>query len=209
MDLSQLNELDFNNTGEWPLPAKIGAVVIVGIAVLGLAYYFDTQYQITTLMQLESKEIEKRKEFEDKNQKASKLEGYKQQLAEMAESFDSMIKQLPDKTEVASLLVEVTQTGLGTGLEFELFKPGTEVPKDFYSELPINLKVVGTFHNFGNFVSGIAALPRIVTIHDVTMIPRNTGNNTKLCPTCRDKDQILELNAVAKTYRYLDAEGGK
>lgn len=206
MDLSQLNELDFNNAGEWPLPAKIGAVVILGVVVLGLAYYFDTQYQIETLIQSENKELEKRKEFEDKNQKASKLEAYKQQLTEMEESFGSMLKQLPDKTEVASLLVEVTQTGLATGLEFELFKPGTEIPKDFYTELPINIKVIGTFHNFGNFVSGIAALPRIVTIHDVVITPIEKNSNPK---SDIKINQQLTLEATARTYRYLESGGGK
>lgn len=206
MDLSQLNELDFNNAGEWPLPIKIGAVVILGVIVLGLAYYFDTQYQIETLTQAQNKELEKRKEFEEKNQKASKLDAYKQQLAEMEESFGSMLKQLPDKTEVASLLVEVTQTGLATGLEFELFKPGTEIPKDFYTELPITIKVIGTFHNFGNFVSGIAALPRIVTINDIVITPiqkeNNQQSNVKI-------NQILILEATARTYRYLESGGGK
>jgi type IV pilus assembly protein PilO len=206
MDLSQLNELDFNNTGEWPLPAKIGAVIIVGIVVLGLAYYFDTQYQIETLLQVENKEKEKRKEFEDKNQKASKLEAYTQQLTEMEDSFKSMLKQLPDKTEVASLLVEVTQTGLGNGLEFELFKPGSEVPKDFYAELPINIKVVGTFHNFGSFVSGIAALPRIVTVHDIVITPKNI---TKKSAISEKAIQLLTLEATAKTYKYLESGTNK
>lgn len=206
MDLSQLNELDFNNAGEWPLPIKIGAVVILGVVVLGLAYYFDTQYQIESLIQAQNKELEKRKEFEDKNQKASKLDAYKQQLAEMEESFGSMLKQLPDKTEVASLLVEVTQTGLATGLEFELFKPGTEIPKDFYTELPINIKVIGTFHNFGNFVSGIAALPRIVTINDIIITPIEKNNSQQ---SDVKVNQILILEATARTYRYLESGGGK
>lgn len=201
MDLSQLNELDFNNAGDWPLPIKIGAVVILGIVVIGLLYYLDTQHQITSLTQIASKEEELRKTFADKNSKAAQLELYKQQLAEMKDSFGSMLKQLPDKTEIASLLVEVTQTGLATGLEFELFRPGTESPKGFYAELPITIKVIGTYHNFGNFVSGLAALPRIVTIHNVTMTPRETGAKTEV-----KKLQLLVMDAIAKTYRYLDED---
>lgn len=204
MDFSQLSELDFNNAGDWPLPVKLGAVALLIVLVIGLLYYFDTQHQITLLTQVSDKELELRKTFTDKNNKASQLEAYKQQLAEMKESFGSMLKQLPDKTEVASLLVEVTQTGLATGLEFELFRPGVEVPEDFYAKLPITIKVIGNYHNFGNFVSGLAALPRIVTIENVTLTPKDIGPKSET-----PKGQLLVMDAIAKTYRYLEGEGGK
>lgn len=203
MDLNQLNELDFNNVGDWPMAAKIGATVILACVVIGLAYYFDTQYRLQELTQAQNKEHELRNTFADKQKKASSLGAYKQQIAEMQESFGSMLKQLPDKTEVAALLVEVSQTGLATGLEFELFRPGAEVRKDFYAELPISIRVIGTFHEFGNFVSGLAALPRIVTIHDVTITPLNN-----LGTKSNNQESNLVMDATAKTYRYLE-EGSK
>jgi type IV pilus assembly protein PilO len=114
----------------------------------------------------------------------------------MEESFGAMLRQLPNRTEVADLLVDVSQTGLAAGLEFELFQPQPEVPKDFYAELPIKIRVVGTYHEFGEFVSGLAALPRIVTIHDVQIKPYQTNSSELL------------MEAMARTYRYLDEAGG-
>jgi type IV pilus assembly protein PilO len=201
IDLQQLNELDFNEMGEWPIPVKLVAVLLVGILVLGGVYYVDTMDQMARLAVVEAKEQELRLDFQTKQQKAANLDAYRQQLAEMQESFGAMLRQLPDKTEVASLLVEVSQTGLGAGLEFELFQPAAEVPKDFYAELPIQIKVVGTFHEFGNFISGLAALPRIVTIHNVTIMSQQSGGRP---PGSQGKQSRLLLDATAKTYRYLD-----
>ncbi|MCB1789860.1 MAG: type 4a pilus biogenesis protein PilO, partial [Gammaproteobacteria bacterium] len=131
-----------------------------------------------------------------KQAKAANLDAYRAQLAEMQESFGAMLRQLPNRTEVADLLVDVSQTGLAAGLEFELFQPQGEVPKDFYAELPIKIRVVGKYHEFGEFVSGLAALPRIVTIHDVEVRPQSANSPT------------LVLEATARTYRYLDEAGG-
>ncbi|MCU7854635.1 MAG: type 4a pilus biogenesis protein PilO, partial [Candidatus Thiodiazotropha sp. (ex Lucinoma borealis)] len=148
---------------------------------------------------VEKKELELRNTFETKQAKASNLEAYRKQLEEMKQSFGTMLRQLPDKTEVAELLVDVSQTGLAAGLEFELFKPQAEVPREFYAELPIELIVTGKYHEFGSFISGLAALPRIVTIHDIKIErgdPKEEGDD-------------LLLKATAKTYRYLDEEEGQ
>jgi type IV pilus assembly protein PilO len=198
MDWQQINELDFSNIGDWPGPAKVVTVLILCALVVGGWYYFDTQNQLDRLENAERREQDLRTTFEGKQKKAANLNAYKQQLAEMQESFGAMLRQLPDKTEVAALLVDVSQTGLAAGLEFELFKPTGEVPRDFYAELPIQLQVVGDYHEFGNFISGLAALPRIVTIHNITITPRDQRNAGSR------KDNPLTLQATAKTYRYLD-----
>jgi len=198
MDWQQINELDFSNIGDWPGPVKIITVLILCALVVGGWYYFDTQNQLDRLESAERREQDLRTTFEGKQKKAANLNAYKQQLAEMQESFGAMLRQLPDKTEVAALLVDVSQTGLASGLEFELFKPTGEVPRDFYAELPIQIQVIGDYHEFGNFISGLAALPRIVTIHNITITPRSRkgGGSTG--------DNPLTLHATAKTYRYLD-----
>ncbi len=146
------------------------------------------------------KEQELKTVFEKKAKLAVNLEAYEKQLEEMRESFGAMLRQLPNKTEVADLLVDVSQTGLASGLEFELFKPQAEVPREFYAELPISIKVTGDYHEFGDFVSGVAALPRIVTLHNVNISRRDA------------KSGNLVMNLTAKTYRYLEDEersGGK
>ncbi|MEW8323557.1 MAG: type 4a pilus biogenesis protein PilO [Candidatus Thiodiazotropha taylori] len=199
MNLEDLNELDFSNVGIWPTPVKMVAVVLVAIAVMVAGYYLVIEAQLTQLDTVERKELDLRKEFETKQAKASNLDAYRQQLEEMKQSFGTMLRQLPDKTEVAELLVDVSQTGLASGLEFELFKPQEELPKDFYAELPIQVIVKGEYHEFGNFISGLAALPRIVTIHDIKI---KRGDP-------KASDPKLTLEATAKTYRYLDEEEGE
>ncbi len=194
LDFSQFRNLDPNNIGSWPQAAKAGVVALVCIAVLGLGYWFDTQEQLAVLERARQSEDRLKKDFEVKQAKAVNLEAYRQQMTEMEESFGTMLRQLPSKTEVADLLVDITQTGLASGLEFELFKPGNASPKEFYAELPIEVKVVGTYHSFGEFVSGVAALPRIVTLHDI-----NISASPKV-------EGSLLMQASAKTYRYLDEE---
>lgn len=198
MNLSEinLNELDFSNIANWPLAARIVVIILIAVAVVGLGYWFDIKDQQLRLEKAEKKETELKSEFESKARKAANLEAYEQQLEEMRQSFGAMLRQLPNKTEVADLLVDVSQTGLASGLEFDLFKPGGEVPREFYAELPINIKVRGTYHEFGAFVSGVAALPRIVTIHDIAISP----------PAKDAKNNDLTMELVAKTYRYLDDE---
>lgn len=201
MQLSDLNELDLSNVGEWPMPVK---GILILIACIGLAagvYYLDTQDQLARLDQATAQELELRSAFEAKQKKAANLEAYRNQLEEMKESFGAMLRQLPDKTEVAALLVDVSQTGLAAGLEFELFQPEGELLKDFYAELPIRVRVTGEYHEFGTFISGLAALPRIVTIHDVK-ISGAAGESG--APGAK-----LSLQATVKTYRYLDEEGPK
>jgi type IV pilus assembly protein PilO len=201
MDWEQLNELDLSNIGDWPAIAKGAVVLLLCALVIGGWYYFNTQDQLASLEKVQRNEKDLRATFETKQKKAANLEAYKQQLAEMRESFGAMLRQLPDKTEVAALLVDVSQTGLAAGLEFELFQPTGEIPKDFYAELPIKLRVVGQYHEFGRFISGLAALPRIVTIHDIGITPK--GGKSKSAGS-----DLLTLTATAKTYRYLE-EGGQ
>lgn len=189
-----LGDLDIDNAGNWPLPAKIIAIAVVCAAVAGLAYWFDTREQLQALESARQKEQELRSAFEAKQVKATHLEAYKAQLEEMRQSFGTMLRQLPDKTEVRGLLDDVSQTGLASGLEFELFKPEAEVRKEFYAELPVTIRVVGRYHEFGAFISGVAALPRIVTLHDISIKPAA-------------KSGKLTMDVLAKTYRYLEEEG--
>jgi type IV pilus assembly protein PilO len=194
-----LKSLDFNNIGGWPLPAKTLLVAIICIGVLVAGYYVDIQSQ-QEILDLKKAEVSTLKtDFETKQGKAASLEAYRAQMKEMEESFGTMLRQLPNKTEVADLLIDITQTGLASGLEFELFQPKPEIPQEFFAELPINLKVTGSYHQVGEFVSGVASLPRIVTLHDITIKPRSGRKNGEAV-------QNLEITAMAKTYRYLDEE---
>ncbi len=185
-----LNELDFSNIGSWPTAAKTIVIVLLFALVSFGVYWFDTQDQLDKLAGLEKKEVTLKKQVASRAKRAANLEILKQQLVLMEKDFSKLRKQLPNKTEVAALLVDISQTGLSSGLEFELFKPEREIPKEFYAELPIKIRVVGSYHEFGEFVSGIAALPRIVTLHNITMSPK--------------KNDEMVMSATAKTYRYLE-----
>ena len=198
MNLEELNELDLNDIGEFPFVVKLIIILILCVGIGAAVYYYDTQKQFVRLEKVQAEEADLRREFEDKQAKAVNLESYKAQLEEMKDTFGAMLRQLPDKTEVPDLLVDVSQTGLAAGLEFELFKPQSEVPREFYAELPISIKVHGRYHEFGEFISGLAALPRIVTIHDIGIVPKQ-GN-------ADGSAEQLVLTATAKTYRYLDEE---
>lgn len=202
MTFDDLNNLEFSDIGNWPAPAKVILTLFLCV-LLGVGwYYLDTEDQLISLEKVEKQELKLRKEFEGKQRKAANLEAYKKQLKEMRQSFNAMLQQLPNKAEVADLLVDVSQTGLAAGLEFELFDPSAEIHREFYAELPINIKVLGNYHEFGEFISGLAALPRIVTIHDVHIYPQGGAKGAS-------GTGKLVLQAVAKTYRYLDEEGGK
>ena len=171
--------------------AAKGVLIIILIAALIFAgYWFDTKEQLLELERKEAQENELKQTFEIKQRKAANLDAYKAQLAEMERSFGAMLRQLPNKTEVAELLVDVSQTGIASGLEFQLFQPSNEVKKEFYAELPIKIRVVGNYREFGDFVSSLAALPRIVTLHNINLT--------------RDKSNVLTMDATAKTYRYLE-----
>lgn len=195
MELSSLNELDFNESGEWPFSIKVVAIILLCALVLGGGYHFIIKDKQAVLEKLEQTEIKLKSEFEDKQEKASNLEAYKVQMTEMKITFSAMLKQLPRKNEVADLLIDISRTGLVNGLEFELFKPEGERPIDFYAELPITMKVTGTYHQFSAFISDVASLPRIVTLHNLSMSPLSKGG---------DK---MTMDIVAKTYRYLDEDG--
>jgi type IV pilus assembly protein PilO len=188
----QFSNLDPENIGNWPGLVKSLIIFMVCAAVLGAGYWFDTQHQQVELERVQGEEAGLWSTFETKQKKAASLGAYKAQMKEMEESFGTMLRQLPSKNEVADLLVDITQTGLASGLEFDLFKPEKESKKEFYAEKPIDLTVKGHYHNIGEFISGIAALPRIVTIHDIEL-------------KVSDKEtRKLEMAAKAKTYRYLD-----
>ena len=160
--------------------------------ILGLSYWKDVSPLQETLQQEQEKEVGLKSTFEAKQKKAVNLNALKQQLEDIKETFGDLLKRLPNKTEVAALLVDISQQGLAAGLEFELFKPGAEQPADFYVELPIEIKVVGNYHAFGAFISGVSDLPRIVTNHNLRIIPQADG--------------VLTLTTTAKTYRYMDEE---
>ncbi len=195
MNLSELNNLDFSNMGNWPAPAKAALMLLLAALIGGAWFYFDTRDQFATLERYQKEEGALRSEFLTKQDKVLNLEIYKKQLEEMKLDFAEMLRQLPDKSEIADLLVDVSQTGLAAGLEFELFQPLSEQEKDFYVELPIKIKVVGDYHEFGDFVSGLAALPRIITMHDI-----------KITKTGKRADLLMET--TAKTYRYI-GDGGE
>jgi type IV pilus assembly protein PilO len=188
-----LNDLDLSNVARWPAAARAVVIVFIMGGVIFLGYWFHVKDQLVDLEQAQQREADLKVIFEKKAQQAANLEAYEEQLAEMRESFGAMLRQLPNKTEVADLLVDVSQTGLASGLEFVLFKPQGEIPQEFYAELPIQIKVTGNYHEFGNFISGVAALPRIVTLHNINITNTGTPGEGK-----------LSMDLTAKTYRYLE-----
>ena len=195
--VEQIRELDPNDPGRWPLPFRIGAIgLIFIIAVVAMAYFLAWKPKKPELDAARAEEQTLLSTLELKARKAANLDAYKAQLAEMEQSFGAMLRKLPNKTEVPNLLTDISQQGSGAGLDQKLFQPGQQVNKDFYAELPIKMRLTGTFHAIGAFVSGIAALPRIVTLHDVEIAPAAKGLGT---------DQ-LQLDVTAKTYRYLDED---
>jgi len=194
--LEELRSLDPRDPGRWPLPILAGVVLLAFLAAaIGLTYFFVWNDERPVLQQRESEEQALRREFHDKHAKAVNLEVYKQQLKDIERSFGALLRQLPGKTEVPSLLVDISQTGLAAGLQEKLFQPEAEQRKDFYAEKPIKIRLTGSYHQFGEFVSGIAALPRIVTLDDIAITPDS-----------KDAYDQLSMELTAKTYRYLDEE---
>jgi len=194
--VDDINNLDPNNPGVWPLPIKAILFAIVFAAIVYAGWHFDITVQRESLSGLEKKEKDQIDILDVRQKKAANLNLLKEQMKEMEQNFGDMVRQLPNKTEVAGLLIDVSQTGLASGLE--LFEPKGESPKEFYAELPINISVVGDYHQFGEFVSGIAALPRIVTTHDIS-IKAAKGDVVDGVPQ-------LTMNAIAKTYRALEEQ---
>lgn len=190
MKLDDFKNLNPRDIGNWPVVPKLAALLVALIALVFAGYWFDWKDQLDSLAAARTKEQQLRDSFLDKKKQAVNLEAYRKQLAEIEESFGEMLKQLPNKSEMEALLTDINQAGLGRGLQFELFRPAQkETSSEFYAELPITIKLTGTYHDIGAFASDVSQLSRIVTLNDVAMV---------------EKDGSLTLDAVAKTFRYLD-----
>lgn len=189
--LEQLQQLDPNNPGEWPSAIKAGALVLLFAIIIAGGFFLDWQEQMETLEASRAEEVTLKETYLIKKRNAVNLSALKQQLSDIEQSLSALLKQLPDKSEMEALLVDINQAGLGRGLQFELFKPAaTETIKEFYAELPVTVRVTGSYHDIGAFASDVAQLSRIVTLNDINIKP--------------GKDEELILETVAKTFRYLD-----
>jgi type IV pilus assembly protein PilO len=194
--VEELKSLDVNDIGRWPFAFRAAVIAIVFVVVLGMGvYWLIIEDKAPALQRVQAEEETLRVSFENKQKKAANYDAYKAQLTQMEQSFGTMLRQLPGNTEIPSLIVDISQTGLAAGLSEKLFQPLAEVPKDFYAEKPITISLSGGYHEIANFVSGIAALPRIVTLHDINITPDGQDNY----------DQ-LTIQVTAKTYRYLEEE---
>lgn len=195
MNISDLNNLSLNNIGNWPIPVKAIAILLLCLLALGAGYWYDTKVQLEQLASLERQEEDLKTRFQIKQKMANQLEPLKKQLAQIKDTFSELLKQLPSKTQIPNLLVDISQTGLASGVEFELFEPKKEMKEEdgFYMEVPLNMRVSGTYHQFGKFVSGIANLPRIVTQHDIKI-------------RASSEDGVWIMEETAKTYRYVEDE---
>lgn len=196
-----INELDFNNIGNWPHKAKVVFCILLALFIVLMGYLLVFRGQQEKLASLEGTEVSLRTDFEKEQGRAVNLEPLKQQLAQMEQVLQQMLRQLPSKTEMPDLIIDVSQTALSSGLNNELFQPGVEVPREFYAEKPIKLRMVGSYHQFGAFVSGVASLPRVVilTMHDINLKPHERGGVIS-------RNGALVLDGTVKTYRYLDEQ---
>ena len=203
--VEELQSLDVNDIGRWPLFFRVAVIAIVFVVVLGLGIYWTIIEDLHPQLERAQGEEETLKvTFENKQRKAANYDAYKAQLAEIEQSFGTMLRQLPGETEIPSLIVDISQAGLASGLQEKLFQPQSERPRDFYAEKPIKIRLTGGYHEIANFVSGVAALPRIVTLHDINITPESGDRRTR--GTTFDQ---LSLEVTAKTYRYLDEEGNQ
>jgi type IV pilus assembly protein PilO len=204
----QLRKLDFRDVGRWPLLFRALAVGLAFVAATGLlVWYFvfsEAQGNVPQLRKAEAEQKQLWNTFDEKQRRAANLEAYRLQLAEIERTFGAMLRQLPGRTEVPSLLVDISQTGLSAGLQENLFQPGAEVRRDFYAELPIKIRLTGGYHEFGEFVSGVAALPRIVTLHDIKIGPASARGSGRRGGAAPPPASLLVLDVTAKTYRYLE-----
>lgn len=194
MTWDEIKRLNPRDIGIWPLPAKIGAVTLLILVLMGLATYFGWMPQYDELEAKRNQEVTLRQEYSTKKAQAINLDLYVQQLKEVEQQFGALLRQLPSKSEMDALLSDINQAGLGRGLQFELFKPSVERQQDFYAELPVDLRVTGNYHDIGAFTSDVSQLSRIVTLNDISIVNKDP------------KDGILTMEAVAKTFRYLDDE---
>lgn len=195
MKLDDFNNVDFKNAGSLPMPVKLVLLSFLFLILLGFGYWFMWSPAIDEFDQAKAKEVELRQVFLTKKAQAIKIEAYKQQMIDIEKTFGALMKQLPDKSQMDGLLTDINQAGLGRGLEFYLFKPGQELVADFYAEMPIQIKIKGNYHDIGAFAMDISKLSRIVTLNDISIAPANKDS----------KDSLLTMDAVAKTYRYLDS----
>ena len=195
MKLDDFNNIDFKNAGSLPMPVKLVLLSILFLILVALGYWFLWSPELDEFDQAKAKEEELRQVFLTKKAQAVKIEAYKQQMIDIEKTFGALLKQLPDKSQMDGLLTDINQAGLGRGLEFDLFKPGQEVAADFYAEMPIQIKIKGNYHDIGAFATDISKLSRIVTLNDLSIAPLNKDI----------KDSVLTMEAVAKTYRYLDS----
>jgi type IV pilus assembly protein PilO len=194
--VDELKNLDVNDVGRWPLIFRAAVIFVVFITVVGAGIWFTIiKDKLPALQRAQDDEATLRVTFENKQRKAANYDAYKAQLAQIEQSFGTMLRQLPGETEIPSLIVDVSQTGLASGLQEKLFQPQPEIPRDFYAEKPIKIRLSGGYHEIANFVSGVAALPRIVTLHDINITPEG-----------QDSFDQLSLEVTAQTYRYLDEE---
>ncbi len=194
--VEELRALDVNDVGRWPLAFRVGVIGIVFAVVVGLGIFWTIiENKAPQLQRAQDDEETLRVTFESKQRKAANYDAYKAQLAQMQQSFGTMLRQLPGETEIPSLIVDISQTGLAAGLQEKLFQPQAEIPRDFYAEKPIKIRLSGGYHEIANFVSGIASLPRIVTLHNINITPED-----------KDLYDRLSLEVTAQTYRYLDEE---
>jgi type IV pilus assembly protein PilO len=198
--LAQLRSLDPNDPGRWPIGVRVATIALLFVIAASAGYYFMVwKAQRPVLLEEREREGQLMESLTVKARRAANLDAYRAQLAEMEKSFGAMLRQLPNKTEVPNLLVDISQTGLAAGLEEKLFQPQGEIKMDFYAELPISIRLTGGYHEMGKFASGIASLPRIVTLHDVEITPASADRNAT------DPGNLI-LNVTAKTYRYLDED---
>lgn len=192
--VEELRSLDVNDVGRWPVAFRAAVIAMVFVLVVGLGiYWFIVKDKAPILAAKEQDEQAYRQTFENKQRKAANYDAYKAQLAQIEQSFGTMLRQLPGETEIPSLIVDISQTGLGAGLQERLFEPQPEIPKDFYAEKPIKIRLTGGYHEIAKFVSGIAALPRIVTLHNITITPEDA-----------DSYDNLSMEVTAQTYRYIE-----
>ncbi|MGY3229207.1 type IV pilus assembly protein PilO [Luteibacter sp. HA06] len=194
-----LRNLDRHNVGGWPKAIKLFFTGLLFVIVVAIGWYAEISGQQDDLASAETKEVSLKTEFSQKQAKSANLEALEQQLTDMQDMLRTLLRQLPSRTEMPELLIDISQTALAAGIETELFQPGPETPKDFYAEKPITLRMVGTYHQFGTFISGVASLPRVVilTLHDVSLSPKAADKNGT-------SSGQLVLQGTVKTYRYLE-----
>lgn len=204
MKLDDFNNIDFKNAGNAPMPVKVVLLSMIFIFIAAVGYYFIWMPALESLESEKQKEQSLRQVFIEKKGQAINLAVYKQQMVEIEKTFGALLKQLPDKSQVDALLTDINQAGLERGLEFELFKPEAEIMSEFYAEMPIAIKVIGKYHDLGAFATSVSKLSRIVTLRDVaitTVAKDNKGNGGTITP-----DDMLVMEATARTYRYLDTD---